>query len=100
MLVASALGLSSLIAAGSIVDVGAKAEARTSFLSADVADGFGNTLSAVGITPSVRAAYQGQGLILDANYGPNLTLIYPSSDYLLLMHRWGARVDWTASPRL
>ncbi len=100
MLAAAAVALSSILAAGSVVDVGIKGEARTSFLSADVADGFGNTLSAVGLTPTVRAAYQGQGLVLDANYGPNLSLIYPSSDYFLLMHRWGGRVDWTASPRL
>ena len=100
MIAAIALLITSVLAAGSIVDVGAKAEARASFLSAQVADGFGNTLSAVGLTPSVRAAYQGQGLIVDVNYGPNLTLIYPSSDYFLLMHRWGGRVDWSVGPRL
>ena len=100
MLAATTLALSSVLAAGSVVDVSAKAEARTSFLSAAVADGFGSNLSVVGITPGIRGAYEGQGLILDANYAPNLSLIYPSSDYFLVMHRWGGRVDWTASPRL
>ncbi len=100
MLAASALTLSTALAAGSVVDLGAKAEVRTSILSAPVADGFGNTLFVVGLTPSVRAAYQGQGVVLDANYAPSLSLIYPSSDFFLVLHRGGGRADWTATSRL
>lgn len=99
MLVA-ALTLTHLLAAGSIVDVGLRSEGRTSFLSEPVADGFGSNLTAIGLTPSVRAAWQGDGLLVDGNYAPNLSLIYPSSDYFLVMHRLGGRVDYTATPRL
>jgi hypothetical protein len=100
MLATSALTISTVLAAGTIVDVGARAEGRASILSEQVADGFGNSLMVVGVTPSIRAAYEGQGLVLDGNYAPNLSVIYPSSDYFLAMHRWGGRVDWTATPRL
>lgn len=96
----TAVALSTFMAAGSVVDVSARAEGRTSFLSEPVADGFGANLTVVGVTPMVRAAYEGNGLVLDGNYAPNLSVIYPSSDYFLAMHRWGGRLDWTTTPRL
>ena len=94
------LAATTSLAAGSVVDVGIASETRASVLSEPVADGFSNTLLVSGITPSLRAAYQGPSLFLDANYAPEISLIYPSSDILLVMHRFGAQAGTNISPRL
>ena len=99
-LVAVAIAASVQIAAGSVIDGTARVEGRTSFLSEPVADGFSNQLNVVGITPMLRAAHQGEGLFLDANYAPNISAIYPSSDLFLVMHRFGGQANLTPSPRL
>jgi hypothetical protein len=88
------------LAAGTAVDATARAEARTSFLSEPVADGFSNNLTVVGLTPTLRASHQGEGVFLDANYAPNLSAIYPSSEVFLVMHRFGGQANMTLSPRL
>jgi hypothetical protein len=88
------------LAAGTAVDATARSEARTSFLSAPVADGFSNNLTVVGLTPTLRASHQGEGVFLDANYAPNISAIYPSSDLFLLMHRFGGQASFTVAPRL
>lgn len=93
-----AVGVS--IAAGVVVDGTARLEGRTSFLSEPVADGFSNQLSVAGITPILRAAWQGEGLFLDANYAPNFSLITPSRDIFLVMHRFGGQANIVLTPRL
>ena len=97
---AIALVASSGLAAGTVVDLVARGEVRTSLLSEVVADGFSNQLTAAGITPQIRVAHQGQELFLDANYAPNLNFIYPSADYFLVMHRFGAQASYAPSSRL
>ncbi len=97
---ATALSASTFLAAGTVVDAVVSGEGRTSFLSEPVADGFSNQLSVVGVTPQLRAAYQDPQLFLDGNYAPNLSLISPSQDYFLVMHRFGGQATYTATPRL
>jgi hypothetical protein len=99
-LLAAALSTSTILAAGTAVDAVVSAEARTSFLSEPVADGFSNQLSVLGVTPQLRAAHQGPQLFLEGNYAPNLNLITPSQDYFLVMHRFGGQGSYTISPRL
>jgi hypothetical protein len=98
--VALTLVAGAALAAGTAVDATARTEARTSFLSAPVADGFSNNLTVVGVTPTLRASHQGEGLFLDANYAPNVSVIYPSSELFLVMHRFGGQASFTVSPRL
>jgi hypothetical protein len=96
----SALTLSTLLAAGTVVDLGARGELRTSQLSEPVADGFSNNLTVGGVTPSVRFAHQGQAVFVDVSYAPNLSLIYPSQDIVVVLHRFTGQANWTPSPRL
>ena len=88
------------LATGTVVDLVARGEARTSLLSEQVADGFSNQLTAGGITPQLRVAHQGQELFLDVNYAPNLNFIYPSADFFLVMHRFGGQASYAPSSRL
>jgi hypothetical protein len=95
----AALSLGSLIAAGTVVDLGVRSELRTSQLSEPVADGFSNNLTVGGMTPSIRYATQGRETFFDAAYAPNLSLIYPSQDVLVVLHRFNGQANWTPSPR-
>ncbi|MBM4281380.1 MAG: hypothetical protein FJ137_11690, partial [Deltaproteobacteria bacterium] len=99
-MIVAALSLGSLVAAGTVVDLGVRGELRTSQLSEPVADGFSNTLTVGGVTPSVRYATQGRETFLDVAYAPNLSLIYPSQDVLVVLHRFNGQANWTPSPRL
>ena len=99
-MLSGALTLSTLLAAGTVVDLGARGELRTSQLSEPVADGFSNSLTVGGVTPSVRFAHQGQAVFVDVSYAPNLSLIYPSQDVLVVLHRFTGQTNWTPSPRL
>jgi hypothetical protein len=97
---AVALVAASGLAAGTVVDLVARGELRTSLLSEPVADGFSNQLTVGGVTPQLRVAHQGQMLFLDANYAPNLSVIHPSADYFLVMHRFGGQASYAPSSRL
>lgn len=98
--VAAALTVAAHLAAGAVVDAVIQGEARTSFLSEPVADGFSNQLSVVGITPRIQAAWQGPQLFLEGNYAPSLSLIHPSSDLFIAMNRFGGQASWTPLTRL
>jgi hypothetical protein len=95
-----ALSLSSILAAGTVVDLTVRGEGRASQLSEPVADGFSNTLLLGGVTPAVRVAHQGQALFLDTSYAPNLSLIWPSADIAVVMHRFNGQANWNPSPKL
>ena len=98
--IAVALTAAVHLAAGAAVDAVIQGEGRTSFLSEPVADGFSNQLTVIGITPRLQAAWQGPKLFLEGNYAPNLSLITPSSDYFLVMNRFGGQASWTPVTRL
>lgn len=88
------------LAMGTAIDGVVQTELRTSLLSEPVADGFSNQLTVAGVTPQLRAAYQGPQLFLEGNYAPQLSLIYPSSDYFLVMNRFGGQASYTPMARL
>lgn len=96
----AALLVAEVIAAGAVVDVSTKGELRSSALSEPVADGFGAYLHSLGVTPQARAAYEGNGLVVDGAYAPTLSLIYPSADFFLVMHRGNGRASFAPTPRL
>jgi hypothetical protein len=99
-MLAAVFALGPLLAAGTVVDLGVRSEVRTSQLSEPVADGFSNNLSVSGLTPSVRYATQGQETFVDVAYAPNFSLIVPSQDGFIALHRFNGLTAWTPSSRL
>ncbi len=92
--------MSSCLSAGTTLDATVLGEVRESLLSEPVADGFGNQLSAATVTPALRLAHQNREWLFDVGYAPQLSVVYPSEQYFLVVNRAQTQITYSPTPRL
>jgi hypothetical protein len=91
--------LSLTLAAGVAVDAGVSAVSRTSVLGENASAGVSPLQQQLSITPQLRGVLGDDGVVLDASYQPQLSVLVPSQDVLLLLHQARANVEWQINPR-
>ena len=93
--------LVALLPTGVVVDAGGRGEVReTALAEAPAEGGFFGAQSTLSISPLVRAAWEGPQVFFDGSYAPQLSLVYPSQDLLLLLHRANVRAEYLVEPRV
>ncbi len=93
------------IALGGVVDGSVSVDGRTAAVAAPPTAtsrkgaSSGSTVFTLGLRPALRIAFEREGSAIDASYSPQLLLVVPSQDLVLVLHTAALGAQWVLTPR-